>query len=187
MAQQSDARRTKLGPNFGGMKYALFAAVALLAACSAPEAQESAAGDESSHGTYLKDSYAEVPLDQYLRIKDALVSSNPTEAQAAAKHLDSLWMINSPGDQLLSSVRQIASTSDLDAQRKAFYSLTQAYLVSLDSKSGEDTLYLQFCPMAFDFEGATWISREKVVMNPYFGDEMLNCGVVRKPLVPASN
>jgi hypothetical protein len=169
------------------MKYALIAAAAFLAACSAPETQESTAGAEPTHGTYLKDSYAEVPLDQYLRIKDALVSSNPAEAQAAAKHLDSLWTTNSPGDQLLSSVRQIASTSDLAAQREAFYSLTQAYLVSLESKPGEDTLYLQFCPMAFDFEGATWISREKVVMNPYFGDEMLNCGVVRKPIVGGSN
>lgn len=169
------------------MKYALIAAAALLAACSAPEAQESTAGAEPQQGTYLKDSYAEVPLDQYLRIKDALVSSNPTEAQAAAKHLDSLWTTNSPGEQLLSSVRQIASTSDLAAQREAFYSLTQAYLVSLESKPGEDTLYLQFCPMAFDYEGATWISREKVVMNPYFGDEMLNCGVVRKPIVGGSN
>lgn len=165
------------------MKYALIAAAAFLAACSAPETQESTAGAEPQQGTYLKDSYAEVPLDQYLRIKDALVSSDPAEAQAAAKHLDSLWTTNSPGDQLLSSVRQIASTSDLAAQREAFYSLTQAYLVSLESKPGEDTLYLQFCPMAFDFEGATWISREKVVMNPYFGDEMLNCGVVRKPIV----
>ena len=169
------------------MKYTLIAAAALLAACSAPETQESTAGAEPTHGTYLKDSYAEVPLDQYLRIKDALVSSNPAEAQAAAKHLDSLWTTNSPGDQLLSSVRQIASTSDLAAQREAFYSLTQAYLVSLESKPGEDSLYLQFCPMAFDFEGATWISREKVVMNPYFGDEMLNCGVVRKPIVGGSN
>ena len=169
------------------MKYALIAAAALLAACSAPETQESTAGAEPTHGTYLKDSYAEVPLDQYLRIKDALVSSNPAEAQAAAKHLDSLWTTNSPGDQLLSSVRQIASTSDLAAQREAFYSLTQAYLVSLESKPGEDSLYLQFCPMAFNFEGATWISREKVVMNPYFGDEMLNCGVVRKPIVVGSN
>ena len=165
------------------MKYALIAAAVLLAACSTPETQESTAGAEPTHGTYLKDSYAEVPLDQYLRIKDALVSSDPAEAQAAAKHLDSLWTTNSPGDQLLSSVRQLASTSDLAGQREAFYSLTQAYLVSLESKPGEDSLYLQFCPMAFDFEGATWISREKVVMNPYFGDEMLNCGVVRKPIV----
>lgn len=169
------------------MKYALVAAAALVVACSNPDSPDTSVSTDTSNGSYLKDSYAEVPLDQYLRIKDALVSSNPIEAQAAAKHLDSIWTTNSPGDQLLSSVRQIASTTDLAAQREAFFSLTQAYLVSLESKPSDDTLYLQFCPMAFDFEGATWISREKVVMNPYFGDEMLNCGVVRKPLVPAGH
>ena len=166
------------------MKYALIAATAFLAACFAPETQESTAGAEPTHGTYLKDSYAEVPLDQYLRIKDALVSSDPAEAQAAAKHLDSLWTTNSPGEQLQSAVRQIAASADLNEQRKAFYSLTQAYLVSLEQQPPTDSLYLQFCPMAFDYEGATWISREKAVMNPYFGDEMLNCGVVRRTLSP---
>jgi hypothetical protein len=137
--------------------------------------------------SYLQDSYAEVPLDQYLRIKDALVSSNPYEAQKAARHLDSLWTIASPGEQLLSAVRQIAATNDLAEQRKAFYTLTQAYLVALEQQPQEDSLYLQFCPMAFDYEGATWISREKTVMNPYFGDEMLNCGVVRKAMAPSPN
>ncbi len=166
------------------MKYALIAAAAVLAACSAPEDQEFTTRAEPAQGTYLKDSYAEVPLDQYLRIKDALVSSDPIEAQNAAKHLDSLWTANSPGDQLRSSVRQIASSSDLETQRKAFYSLTQAYLVSLESKPGEDSLYLQFCPMAFDYEGTTWSSREKVVRHPYFGDEMLHCGVVRTAIAP---
>ena len=41
--------------------------------------------------------------------------------------------------------------------------------------------------MAFDYEGATWISRESNVLNPYFGDEMLTCGVVRKALAPSAN
>ncbi|MEY3942276.1 MAG: hypothetical protein RIR07_1162 [Bacteroidota bacterium] len=170
------------------MKYlALAASAAFFMACTNSETSESTTTNEPAAGSYMQDSYAEVPLDQYLRIKDALVSSDPAVAQAAAKHLDSLWTINSPGEQLLSSVRQIAATSDLAAQREAFYSLTQAYLVSLESNPGEDTLYLQFCPMAFDYEGATWISRESNVMNPYFGDEMLTCGVVRKALAPSAN
>jgi hypothetical protein len=170
------------------MKYlALAASATFFMACSNPESAETAESTPATSGNYLQESYAEVPLDQYLRIKDALVSSDPTVAQAAAKHLDSLWTINSPGEQLLSSVRQIAATSDLAVQREAFYGLTQAYLVSLESNPGDDTLYLQFCPMAFDYQGATWISREKAVMNPYFGDEMLTCGVVRKAMAPSAN
>lgn len=155
----------------------------LLMACGtgdSPESEE--ASSPQSSGNYLKDDYIEVPLDQYLRIKDALVSSNALEAQAAARQLDSLWSSASPGDQLLSSVRQIAASADLEAQRLAFHSLTQAYLVSLESAPLSDSLYLQFCPMAFDSEGATWISRERKVMNPYFGDDMLNCGLVRRSI-----
>ncbi len=167
------------------MKYSLIAAAAFLAACSQPEANENASAEAPAAHSYLKETYAEVPLDQYLHIKDALVSSNPNEAQKAARHLDSLWTIASPGEQLLSAVRQIAATNDLAEQRKAFYTLTQAYLVALEQQPQEDSLYLQFCPMAFDYEGATWISREKTVMNPYFGDEMLNCGVVRSAIAPS--
>jgi len=165
----------------------LAAATLLLMACGSgdsPETEEASAPQSS--GNYLKDDYVEVPLDQYLRIKDALVSSNALEAQSAARQLDSLWTIASPGDQLLSSVRQIAASPDLEAQRLAFHSLTQAYLVSLESAPLSDSLYLQFCPMAFDYEGATWISRERKVMNPYFGDEMLNCGVVRRSIGSAA-
>lgn len=163
------------------------AAIFLLMACGsgdAPETEEASAPQSS--GNYLKDDYVEVPLDQYLRIKDALVSSNALEAQSAARQLDSLWTIASPGNQLLSSVRQIAASADLEAQRLAFHLLTQAYLVSLESAPLSDSLYLQFCPMAFDYEGATWISRERTVMNPYFGDEMLNCGVVRRSIGSAA-
>ena len=164
----------------------LAAATLLLMACGSGDSPETEASISQSSGNYLKDDYIEVPLDQYLRIKDALVSSNAQEAQAAARQLDSLWTIASPGDQLLSSVRQIAASADLEAQRLAFHSLTQAYLVSLESAPLSDSLYLQFCPMAFDYEGATWISRERKVMNPYFGDEMLNCGVVRRSIGSAA-
>lgn len=167
------------------MKYLLMAAsAAFFMACSAPEPTKGNESTTVEHGDYLKEAYAEVTLDQYLHIKDALVSSNPNEAQKAARHLDSLWTMASPGEQLISAARQIAATTDLAEQRKAFYSLTQAYLVALEQQPQEDSLYLQFCPMAFDYEGATWISREKTVMNPYFGDEMLNCGVVRSSIAP---
>jgi len=57
----------------------------------------------------------------------------------------------------------------------------------LESAPLSDSLYLQFCPMAFDYEGATWISREREVMNPYFGDEMLHCGVVRRSIGSSAN
>jgi Cu(I)/Ag(I) efflux system membrane fusion protein len=32
--------------------------------------------------------------------------------------------------------------------------------------------------MANDNKGATWISKDKNIINPYFGDKMLTCGSV---------
>jgi len=32
--------------------------------------------------------------------------------------------------------------------------------------------------MAFDNKGAYWLSNEAAIRNPYFGDEMLECGKV---------
>jgi hypothetical protein len=36
--------------------------------------------------------------------------------------------------------------------------------------------------MAFNNEGAYWLSAEKEVNNPYFGDKMLHCGSVKEEL-----
>jgi hypothetical protein len=43
-------------------------------------------------------------------------------------------------------------------------------------------VYHTFCPMAFDDKGGYWLSEEKKVYNPYFGDEMLHCGKVTETL-----
>jgi Cu(I)/Ag(I) efflux system membrane fusion protein len=50
---------------------------------------------------------------------------------------------------------------------------------------GADTggpLYEMFCPMAFDYQGATWLQRDPKVRNPYFGTAMPSCGETNKQL-----
>lgn len=39
-------------------------------------------------------------------------------------------------------------------------------------------VYKQYCPMAFNNDGASWLSAESVIRNPYFGSKMLNCGKI---------
>ena len=43
-----------------------------------------------------------------------------------------------------------------------------------------ETVYLQHCPMADDNNGASWLSKEKEIRNPYFGARMLKCGSVEE-------
>ena len=40
-------------------------------------------------------------------------------------------------------------------------------------------LYIQFCPMADNDNGAFRLSDNFEVLNPYFGDMMLHCGEVK--------
>jgi hypothetical protein len=50
------------------------------------------------------------------------------------------------------------------------------------SKLSAGALYLEYCPMANNNEGAFWLSNEKQIKNPYFGDMMLTCGSVKETI-----
>jgi len=39
-------------------------------------------------------------------------------------------------------------------------------------------LYLEYCSMANDNFGAYWLSFDKEIKNPYYGEQMLACGEI---------
>jgi Cu(I)/Ag(I) efflux system membrane fusion protein len=43
-------------------------------------------------------------------------------------------------------------------------------------------VFHEYCPMAFNDKGATWLSDEAEIKNPYFGKKMLECGEVTDSL-----
>lgn len=142
---------------------------------------------EIQYKNYVKPEYGQTVLQQYLYLKDALVSSNAQEARKAAKsmlmHLDEL-----KHEAIVKPLVEIIENEDLALQRERFYSVSQALQVALEANddevinAGREPLFLQYCPMAFGNQGGTWLSAERNVMNPYFGDEMLTCGAVRGTL-----
>ncbi len=60
-----------------------------------------------------------------------------------------------------------------------------ALMKHTDVNSGN--LYVQHCPMANEGEGGYWLAAEKEVRNPYYGDEMLNCGAVKETISAGKN
>jgi Cu(I)/Ag(I) efflux system membrane fusion protein len=136
-------------------------------------------------------------LNQYYVLKDALVKTDASSSQVAATEL--LQMIesvdasqivpsyaerfSSHAETLKAATSKIASSTDVEEQRIAFETVTteMVALVKAFRPSDED-IYYQFCPMAFDFKGAHWLSNEEKIMNPYFGDKMLHCGKVEAEL-----
>ena len=129
----------------------------------------------------------------YFSLKDALVSTDSMLAVSssivvlnAAEKVDMAlikgeahiyWMEQLKAIQ--SHARKITELNDIEEQRKQFDFLSQALIKSIKVFGvDEDTFYVQYCPMAIDSDGATWLSEHKKILNPYFGSTMLHCGKI---------
>ena len=78
---------------------------------------------------------------------------------------------------------KIGAASDIDAQRILFSDLSNDMIARVKStglNSGE--IYVEYCPMALNDKGTSWLSNEKEIKNPYFGASMLTCGEVKETL-----
>jgi hypothetical protein len=133
----------------------------------------------------------------YVQLKDAFVASdaNKVKEQAVetnealakidmnlltgAAHND--WMTYS--STLESALKEIRSSNDIEAQRISFSYLSDNLYKSAKAFGlGGKEAYYEFCPMAFNNEGAYWLSDQSQIRNPYFGDKMLTCGSVQEKL-----
>ncbi|MEQ8518631.1 MAG: DUF3347 domain-containing protein [Cytophagales bacterium] len=133
----------------------------------------------------IDDNQASEILANYLKIKDALVQSESEAANKAAKNLVS--NISNNQSELLNNIleyaKHIAKSNDIEYQRGNFKGLSETiYKWVKETNKSNQKLYKQFCPMAFNNEGAYWLSAEKEVYNPYYGDKMLHCGSVKEEL-----
>jgi hypothetical protein len=82
-----------------------------------------------------------------------------------------------------SSLKEIESASDIEAQRKSFSTLSDNMYKSVKAFGlGGKQAFYEYCPMAFNNEGAYWLSDQEQIRNPYFGDKMLTCGEVKEKL-----
>lgn len=127
---------------------------------------------------------AQAIITDYLALKDALVQTDQMAATTAASSLLSkLPAENASVSDMRKSAKKIASSTDIETQRTHFENLSaQVYSMVLSTGANESSLYVQYCPMAFDNKGASWLSAEKQVNNPYFGDVMLHCGKVESTI-----
>jgi Cu(I)/Ag(I) efflux system membrane fusion protein len=73
-----------------------------------------------------------------------------------------------------------SAEADIAQIRVAFQPISNTVL-AIDERFGHvgGVWFRAHCPMAFDFAGADWLQPTSGITNPYFGAEMLRCGVVR--------
>lgn len=131
----------------------------------------------------FKDEAMSKAYGHYIHLKEALVASQPDEAKKAADKLQQSLASLENTKSAQAEAGKVASASTLDEQRKAFAVLSNEMttLVKASTLSmGE--IYLEYCPMANGNTGAFWLSNEKEIKNPYFGDKMLKCGSVKETI-----
>ncbi|HJW15956.1 MAG TPA: DUF3347 domain-containing protein [Flavisolibacter sp.] len=136
--------------------------------------------------SYSQDSTSQQQLSQllthYYSIKDALVSGNPGTAalkgEAFLKTANAIdYKIISEGNinALVKDATAISETKDINKQRGYFANLSNnmAALAKV-IKFTSQPIYQAYCPM----KKANWLSKEKDIKNPYYGNAMLTCGKV---------
>lgn len=132
-------------------------------------------------------------INEYLKIKNALVKSDSKNAalsaEALTKSIDAVAVEDLPAPQKASwseitekakkaAKSIVAANGKLDKQRKAFHELSQSISELITGFGTTQKLYLDFCPMYDD--GSVWISETKNIKNPYYGAQMMSCGTIRK-------
>lgn len=134
---------------------------------------------------------------QYLELKEAFVNTNPQVAtNIAGAMLQNLkaWEGNDlpqgqeefyqeRSDRMSDNLRLMVNNEEPDKQLDHFARLTK-HMTELLQAFGtpENTLYYQYCPMAFQNKGAYWISSTQEIQNPYYPETMPKCGRVVKEL-----
>ncbi len=122
----------------------------------------------------------------YISIKSSLASDDIKKtSMAAGEFLKTAKIVTTktiPQNQMVSmksDAQKIAEAKSIDAQRKAFYNLSDVMIgVAKESKVSGKTVFVQYCPMA----KGSWLSNEKQIVNPYYGRSMIDCGSVKSEI-----
>ncbi|WP_034888880.1 DUF3347 domain-containing protein [Gillisia sp. Hel_I_29] len=140
-------------------------------------------------------SASEAIIDNYLKIKNALVADNQEEAAKAGGLLISDFekfdktSYSSEEQKELTDIIEDAkeqaehiSESPMDHQREHFDILSKDVIDMIAITGTDKKLYQDFCPMYNNKKGAQWLSSTEEIKNPFFGSKMMNCGEVQKEI-----
>lgn len=125
----------------------------------------------------LKDDKLNAVYQHYMHLTTALTRADMAEAKVAANAIEAGAKEVSGGNSLASAASKISAASSVEAQREA-YEIMSNDMMKMVKKAGlsEGKVYVQYCPMAFDNKGASWLSSTEEIRNPYMGEKMMSCG-----------
>jgi Cu(I)/Ag(I) efflux system membrane fusion protein len=132
-------------------------------------------------------------MESYLALKEALVEGDEKEtAKTSSALLAALEKVD--GSQLKGTAKEfwdekrsflyqhtkLSKEADtIDGKRENFIYLSQPLIKVIEAFGANQTLYVDFCPMANKGKGAYWLSEVKQIRNPFMPENMLTCGEVK--------
>lgn len=148
---------------------------------------------DTSHATHkmenttakvsLKDDKLNAVYQHYQHLTMALTNGDVAEAKVAAQAIELGAKELSNPAVLTALTSKISEVTTIEAQRTAYAALSADFISRVKASgltSGE--LYVAYCPMAMNDQGASWLSNQKEIKNPHFGASMMTCGEVKETI-----
>ena len=139
-------------------------------------------------------------VSKYYDLKNALVATKASDADHAADQLktmaDSMLaflqtdsvnkvLLQPFLDTIIMQSKAVTAVMDETCEKKrlAFGTISSAiYGLAKKTELKNAGIDHEYCPMAFNEKGASWLSAESEIKNPYFGKKMMECGEVTDSL-----
>jgi len=161
----------------------LFISILTIVSCSNPSPKSTDSENiEESNSPKFEASLVNNVYQHYIHLKTALVNNDDNEAKSGAEMLEQA-LKDAGNAEIATLAGEIKSAGDIESKRSLFNSLSEnltAYFKQ--SKLASGIIYKQYCPMANNDKGGYWLSSEKDIKNPYYGDKMLKCGTVEEEI-----
>ncbi|WP_140484793.1 DUF3347 domain-containing protein [Flavobacterium sp. GSA192] len=139
----------------------------------------------------------EAIINGYLKIKNALANDNSAEAAKVAADF-SKAVEATKTDKIAAELKDkysktteeakkqaaliVSNSGKIDQQRLYFAVLSKNITSLIATFGSKQKLYQDYCPMYDEGKSGYWISEFKVIKNPYYGSEMLECGGMIKEI-----
>ena len=107
---------------------------------------------------------------------DLLKSVEEIDANSMDGEASNLWA--EYGTVLTEHAKMAKEAGSIEDKREHFVFISQSLIKLVQAFGSDQSLYVDYCPMANSDRGAYWLSEVKEIRNPYYGEAMLTCGEV---------
>jgi Cu(I)/Ag(I) efflux system membrane fusion protein len=118
----------------------------------------------------------------YLKVQAALAADDLTAAKSAAGGLLAAAAKGPDFKAFTEPTKAIVSAGNIATARNSFLKLSEELIALIDrvGTTGDQTLFVAHCPMAFSGKVGDWLQGDKKINNPYYGASMLRCGSITR-------